>query len=742
MRRWLILVLALLIVILLLLWYFVCQGPIEKRPPTLLKTASGLETTEFQLHESILFDAVDLEPKTGYQVQIVREDGVIATESRLSTDQYGRIPETVIWYDIGILPCPDVPIHTTTRLYFSEYDFSDFEFAGKDYSLKIVKDGNLVREMTFQVAKMMIRPKLYAADFRGCPKSGFLIGEEDVWVVGRNFPKGSIIRLWAVPANTDWKDADELKDKTKQHDQGLPPIFELRGDDTGFRKLLWPKGLTSIGSYDVVAEVVTYPFGSYHASSSAQVQNVVSSLSYSGFVIQRRPGVGEPLEMDLAGVRQSKLAYRDAFLTSERVFVGVDPYVHPTYIGETADIYIVADKTDAQWTVDPSLSDITGTIESVTIQPGACANAYSTLAWAPDLATGKYDVVLDFNQDGVYTPGEDLIDGLDLVGFTVAEMRVNSISFNYSGSGAVTIYDNINGSNVSPPEYSCGVCDAVKPAAWVMGGSYSVQVNFKAVPAVNSARIWAENGLGGLHSSASPVTVNFAGGQGQETFTVSSVPTSIGKHLFDWNWQYKDVDGTPSAALDMGRTGEHIVFTVYSTPTAPMTTPWVEALEYATNWASGETNEAGVVPEIVNGIYTSGMQYNGSQHHTTGMGSFNLTGVFNELRTPGYTVIMDCRDCANFFHVLTNALGFGHQYLRIPGWFAYEPILPMGLAACDPGGWSYHQVGWCGSHVADGSAKMTCTILAVCDLTATDYIDLLTQTQGINPGATDVCSPY
>ena len=40
-------------------------------------------------------------------------------------------------------------------------------------------------------------PVLFAADSRGCPKSGFLIGEEDVWVVGKHFPKGSIVRLWA-----------------------------------------------------------------------------------------------------------------------------------------------------------------------------------------------------------------------------------------------------------------------------------------------------------------------------------------------------------------------------------------------------------------------------------------------------------------------------------------------------------------------------------------------------------------
>ena len=77
----------------------------EKRPPIQLTTSSGVETAEFQLHDSIMFEAVNLSPRAGYTVQIAREDGEIITQSILSTDRYGRIPQTVLWYDIGILPC-------------------------------------------------------------------------------------------------------------------------------------------------------------------------------------------------------------------------------------------------------------------------------------------------------------------------------------------------------------------------------------------------------------------------------------------------------------------------------------------------------------------------------------------------------------------------------------------------------------------------------------------------------------
>ena len=748
-------IVLLLIVVIIILWMLICRGPTEKRPPILLTSGSGVETTEFQLYDSILFDAIDLSPRTGYDIQVVREDGVTIAELVLSTNAQGQIPQTVLWYNIGVVPCPPVTAYSSAIVRRVAYDVRDFDYSGMSYTVRILHNEELIREMNFRVAEALLRPVLYASDWRGCPKSGFLIGEEDVWVVGKNFPKGSIIRLWAVPASSDWQDGDQLVDKTKQYDNWPPPVFELRADEADFIKKLWPRELTSLESYDIVADVVTYDVGHYHPTAAAQVQNVVSYTTYSGFVIQRRPGAAEPLEVDIAGSLHSPYTFRNTFLTTEDVYVGVDPCLQSGLYGDTADIYIVPDQNDAWWTVSTSVNlaslDVTGTIETITVG-GVCGNCWKTLAWSAPLPVGQYDVVLDFNRDGFYTPDEDLIDSRDPIGFVVSEVRVDTISFRYSGSGAITIRDNINKINISAPEYY-SANHIVKAAAWTMGGSHSVQVEFKAVPAVSSIQIWAGNGLGGLNSSGSPVTVSFSGGTGQGTFSVNSVPSSIGKHLFYWDWNYKNVNGASTPDTYVGETGEHIVYTVHSTPQAPMATPWLDVLEYATDWASGETTEAGVVDKIVNGIYNKGMVYDGGGQHTTGMGNFNLTAVFNELRTSGLIVYMDCRDCANLFHVLTNALGFAHQYLRIPGPFTYKPMLPMGVTwtgstSCVSDGWNYHQVGWCGSHVADASTQLNCTssvsslILAICDITDINYINYLTDTAGINPGSTNICSPY
>jgi hypothetical protein len=534
-RAWLLL----LLVPLLFVSACVCwrpHGPGTKPDrDVVLREASGAETTEFQLHDSLLVDVGGLAPRAGYDLEVVDDEGEVAVANRLSTDASGRIPETVLWYSIGARPCWNGELATAGPLPWARV--TDASLAGRGYTLRISREGEEVRSARFQVAREMLRPTLFAVDSRGCPKTGFLIGEEDVWVIGRNFPAGSLLRLWAVPDASEWRDGEALDDRTGQYGYSLPPLVELAPGETSFRRLLWPRGLTSIGAYDIVAEVVSYPFGAHRDAPRAEAREVIANRSFSGFVVQRRPGVAEPLEVEIAGAVSSPFAFRSTFLTNENVYVGVDPALQPGFVGQTAGVYIVQHKTDAQWTLDKTLTDVTGVIETITVN-GICGNCWKTLAWTAPLAVGRYDVVLDFNGDGLYTPGTDLIDALDPVGFTVSEIRVDQISFNYAGGGAVTLYDHVAGANVAAPEYvSAG--HVIKPASWVMGGSHSVRVRFVAVPTLGSAQIWAEGGLGGLASSGSPMTVTFSGGVGQADFAVNSPPATVAKTSFDWRYNQK-----------------------------------------------------------------------------------------------------------------------------------------------------------------------------------------------------------
>lgn len=671
------LLLILLLVIVFLLWWLLGREP--ARPPILLRTASGEATTEFQLLDSLILDAVDLEPRTGYDVRIVGADGTALVENHLSTDGAGRIPETVIWYAMGVKPCWRDPVaEMEARLPYSR--LMDFSLAGGDYSLELAREGRLVRQAAFSIARALDRPVLYAADSRGCPKTGFLLAEEDVWVVGRNVPEGSLVRLWVVDASSEWVEGEVLVDRTEQHGYTRPPIFELEAGETGFIRRLWPRNLTSTGSYDVVAEVVTAPFGVYRAAGTAELRDWISSRTHSGFVVQRRPGAAEPLEMEIAGAVESPFAFRSTFLTAENVYVGVDPAVQPAFIGKTAKVYVVQEKSENAWTTNPSLNDVTGVIETITVN-GICGNCWKTLAWAAPLTVGEYDVVLDFDMDGQYTPGVDLIDSLDPVGFTVAEIRIDSVAFNYPGSGAVTLWDDSAAATVTAPEYlSAG--QKVEPAAWVVGGSPGVRATFSAVPAVSQAKVWAEAGLGGLAGNASPVTVSFSGGSGQATLAVNTPPAAVDKATFSWQWRYKDVNGTPSAAATMGWTGEHVVYSLLATPQAPQAQPWVGALEVATKAAKGKTTAAEATRAIWYDFYTNaGGLYDvvgGSPRYTGGWGQdFQLTKWLTNY-AGGNVGVVNCYDMGKAVVVFANALGANAEYVYSSPFGYLNAVRPIG----------------------------------------------------------------
>ena len=683
-----------------------CAGKRPPRPPerpiTFSEAAGGV-TNEFQLHDSLVVELRGLTPRAGYDLAITNEAGEVMVANRLSTDARGRIPDTVLWYAIGSQPCWRTSVVVDAPLPLPYSRITDVALAGRTYTLKVTRAGEAVRTAAFSVARDARRPLLYAADVRGCPKTGFLIGEEDVWVVGRNFPAGGLLRLWTVTDESSWFDKQPLEDRTGQYGDDWPPLVELGPTETYFKRPLWPRGLTSVGSYDIVAETVAYPFGAYRDSPKATAQDVIAEWSFSGFVVQRRPGTAEPLEVDIAGAVTSPFAFRSTFLTTEDVYIGVDPALQPSFVGKTANVYIVADKTDAQWTVDKSLTDVTGTVETITVN-GICGNCWKTLAWTAPLTVGRYDVVLDFNQDGLYTPGVDLIDSLDRVGFTVSEVRVDQISFNYSGSGAITVYDHLAAANIAAPEYvSAG--HVVKPAAWVMGGTHSVRVRFAAVPGLGSAQIFAQGGLGGLASSGSPVTVSFSGGIGTADFPVNSPPAAVARALFTWDWKQK----TGMTVAEMGSTGEHRLYVLLGAPQAPQATPWVGALEVATKLAQGETTAAGATRKVWSELYNNaGGSYDtvgGAPRYTAGGHSdnFNLTLFLSNYAATSIGVV-NCYDMGKSVVVFANALGAGTEYTYTgpfgylnlvkpigKGW-ANNPFYDGGFGSANPvvnGDWSF-----------------------------------------------------
>ncbi|HEX6811933.1 MAG TPA: hypothetical protein VF384_09960, partial [Planctomycetota bacterium] len=108
------------------------------------------------------------------------------------------------------------------------------------------------------------------------------------------------------------------------------------------------------------------------------------------------------------------------------VSLAIDPR-YSYVVGKTAHVYVVADKTAAQWAGNPALTDVRGAPQTVTFPVGATTIQQNTFlldngsllgpnetAGSGDIRIGVgYDVVIDFGQDGQFTEGVDMIDGYE-----------------------------------------------------------------------------------------------------------------------------------------------------------------------------------------------------------------------------------------------------------------------------------------------------------------------------------------
>ncbi len=109
--------------------------------------------------------------------------------------------------------------------------------------------------------------------------------------------------------------------------------------------------------------------------------------------------------------------YVRAINVDAEVRVAMDPFRFPGIVGQTADIYIVEAKDEAQWTSDPALTDVAGGPLAITFSGASIQDNRRVVAAADtldaDAGTGLgvgYDVVVDMNQNG-QLDDPDYIDG-------------------------------------------------------------------------------------------------------------------------------------------------------------------------------------------------------------------------------------------------------------------------------------------------------------------------------------------
>jgi hypothetical protein len=218
-----------------------------------------------------------------------------------------------------------------------------------------------------------------------------------------------------------------------------------------------------------------------------------------------------------------------------------------------------------------------------------------------------------------------------------------------------------------------------------------------------------------------------------------TIPNSIGIREFVWEWEIYAIPNDPDycSAMSNNET-DHGYYTLLVAPQDPMSEPCSCVLDYACDWASGQTTSSTIISFLTNSLYNSGVVYDGGTHYTkNSYTNLDLTLLLSHLPNPD-EMEMDCRDFSNFLTVLTNALGAIGECNRIYMHCDYNYLFPAGWPSkAYPDYWNYHQVGWYNSKVADAATKIDNDSdptssphdwkLAVGDMTLSNYLDKLTE---------------
>lgn len=349
-------------------------------------TAAGL--TAGQYHIYVIEDPLPVQ-----QISLTSLD-VSEGPEYLQTDSDGNIDVTQAWFEYDDMPTGDyhIVIDVNDDNYYGVGDATDsFAIAGWDNQRVVSCDSGGDREREFYT-------------------------DEDVYAKGEGFSEVPNLRidLYVCEAQDGWSDNDALIDV-----DNVESVYT--SDGTFPATLIWASTL-STGHYDVVAHV----YNPLYEDKYIEATDAVYKNTGNGFTVKVRPPPEPPepdhLEGDIASNEDRD--HTNTFATDEDVYgwIWYPPGHNKTGEQQTqVDIYVYANRN---WEDNDALNDVndeSGGHETVTTSEdcGNTPESGQVLLWAGDLDVGHYDIIIDWDQDGQYDKGYDVIDGAEISGFQV-----------------------------------------------------------------------------------------------------------------------------------------------------------------------------------------------------------------------------------------------------------------------------------------------------------------------------------
>lgn len=402
-------------------------GTIKEEHVTLLNDR-GEPITSIGPFDNLRVRITDLEPHTRYVLRVVDSEGQQLAYASLAAGRRGDIPATTLLFGENIIPCGAFlqPRTATTVLSDAEPDarlvMEDTatwvrSLEMRSYYVEVLEKERVIRRAPFSF-KDDGKPRLYVANRKGCPRGGLAQSRDDVYVIGRNFPAGSQVRLFLVEDQRIWNQGDRFRDISGADGAPEPEQVNLAPDQRDFFVRIWPRERTTRGLYDVIARHTDLEI------LEIDDQDVITANLDVGLLIQG-DATGPHIEQNMTVPTSDGVLYymfQDKYFNTDDVWVAVNPKDRPGGVTggpQNARIYVVNHLTESQWVDGLVLNDVsTDGFDTVSIK-GSCRNQNEERIWEAPLTNGNYDVVVDFAPLGVYNQGQDFIDELDYVGFQV-----------------------------------------------------------------------------------------------------------------------------------------------------------------------------------------------------------------------------------------------------------------------------------------------------------------------------------
>jgi hypothetical protein len=385
------------------------------------------EAGRLRIGESLSLETVlagTLEPNTRYTVRASMRGGSPLAEVHLMTDLSGKFPVQTILHDVGEFD--DVQEGSTL-------DIAVESPSGQTFAGSVQVDDHHRLGGAGWDADEAVPPHVFAADASGAPQNAFAVGATtladgevggELYVAGDRFPADATFDVYVVRDSDTWAgkripqhgDADWIAGPIVARSDGSG---RLAATKTGF-----VPGREHIGIYDVLVDLDrngTFDWSFTHKDGADGEQKVGFTIQYSQNWFKERTSKHILVNLAYDSASRDAGAWRNDFQAGEKVFTYVNPPVMHKYHASATKWVVKHQDWATYWNSQDPAANQGGAagygrrpiehiaVNNITFKPqNGCTNSPPLVTFNAEV--GQYDMVLDFDGDGYYDIGRDILD--------------------------------------------------------------------------------------------------------------------------------------------------------------------------------------------------------------------------------------------------------------------------------------------------------------------------------------------